>query len=227
MRVKIGKYPSRLMCRWHSNYMNKKHGYTWPKERDWTRFERTLEKVDDAVQSFYNVFNKVYFDRREQKVDVKIDPWDTWSMDKTLGYIVLPMLKQLKETKHGGPVVDPEDVPEDLRPTIEEIEEVKKNGTTDEKFFDRWEWVIDEMIFAFESQTNDWEEQFYSGEHEMVTVPVDWEGNEVDEEDAEMYRWDKGPNDTFEIDFEGMKEYQARISNGFRLFGKYFQNLWN
>ena len=28
-------------------------------------------------------------------------------------------------------------------------------------------------------------------------------------------------------DFEGRKEYQKRISNGFRLFGKYYQALWD
>lgn len=227
MKVRIGKYPSRLTCRWHNNYMDKKYGYTWPKERDWTRIDRTLEKVDDWVQAVYNVFNKIYFDRREQKVKVSLDPWDTWSMDSTLGYIVLPMLKQLKATKHGGPMVDAEDVPEHLRPTEEDLEKMKKDGSTDEHFFERWEWVMDEMIFAFESLHNDWEEQFYSGEVDFETVPVDSAGNEVDREDADFFRMDKGPNDTFEIDWDGMKAYQARISNGFRLFGKYFQNLWD
>jgi hypothetical protein len=28
-------------------------------------------------------------------------------------------------------------------------------------------------------------------------------------------------------DFEGHKAYQARISNGFRLFGKFYQALWD
>ena len=37
---------------------------------------------------------------------VKIDYWDTWSMDHTLSYIIVPMLKQLKATKHGAPYVD-------------------------------------------------------------------------------------------------------------------------
>jgi len=37
----------------------------------------------------------------------------------------------------------------------------------------------------------------------------------------------KGPNDTFEVDIEGMKAYQARITNGFTLFGKYYEGLWD
>ena len=52
-----------------------------------------------------------------RKIDIQIDPWDTWNMYNTLADIILPMLKQLKETKHGSPVVELEDVPEELRYT--------------------------------------------------------------------------------------------------------------
>ena len=136
----------------------------------------------------------------EPKVSVKIDKWDTWSMDNTLAHIIVPMLKQLKETKHGSPYVYPEDVPSELRPTKKELTAYTKNGDTDSKFFERWDWVMDEMIFAFESKHNDWEEQFHSG---------------------------KRLNHTFKIDMKGRKAYQKRISNGFRLFGKYYENLWD
>ena len=56
-------------------------------------------------------------DGEDQVVEVHIDRWDTWSMDYTLAHIVLPMLRQLKETKHGSPEVDDADVPEELRST--------------------------------------------------------------------------------------------------------------
>jgi hypothetical protein len=36
-----------------------------------------------------------------------------------------------------------------------------------------------------------------------------------------------GPNHTKVYDWEGRKAYEARIQNGFRLFGKYYQNLWD
>jgi hypothetical protein len=29
------------------------------------------------------------------------------------------------------------------------------------------------------------------------------------------------------VDWEGMKAEQARITNGFRLFGKYYEGLWD
>jgi hypothetical protein len=37
----------------------------------------------------------------------------------------------------------------------------------------------------------------------------------------------KGPKDTFDINMKGRKAYEKRIQNGFVLFGKYYQNLWD
>ena len=227
MKVKIGKYPSRLVCNIHTNYMDRKYGYVnWLKEREWAKSDKFMEKLEDVIQAVYDPINWLLFNRSKQKVKVRIDPWDTWSMDSTLQPIILPMLKQLKETKHGAPFVDYDDVPEHLHPGQEEID-ATKDGRTDEHWFERWDWVMDEMIFAFESVDSDWEEQFYSGEIDYASTPVDYAGNEVDREDADLFRMDKGPNDTFELDLDNMKIYQARISNGFRLFGKYFQALWD
>ena len=36
-----------------------------------------------------------------------------------------------------------------------------------------------------------------------------------------------GPHHTFKIDWEARSKYQDRITNGFRLFGKYYENLWD
>lgn len=161
----------------------------------------------------------------ERHVEIIIDKYDTWSMDHTLGLIALPMLKQLKKTKHGAPFVDMTDRPEHLQCYKE-----PEDFNTDKFHFEAWDWAMDQMIFSFESicgKYEGWEEQFYSGEHDRITVPVDKDGNEVPEEEAEYYEWRKGPNDTFEIDMEGRKAYQERINNGFRLFGKYYQSLWD
>ena len=217
MKVKIGPYPDRLRCNIHTRYMDKKYGFVdWPAKQ--TKFENFLEKVEDIIQSFYNIPNRLFLDERTQKINVKLDKWDTWSMDHTLAHIVVPMLKQLKETKQGAPNVDMDDVPKHLQPTPKEEIAYQKNGETDPKFFKRWDWVMDEMIFAFESKLEDWEEKFYSGEPDIV-----W----TKEEGSELFRMEKGPNDTFEIDMKGRKEYQDRISNGFRLFGKYYEALWD
>ena len=192
MKVVIGNYPNRLLCRIHIRYMDKKYGFIdWPTE--YTRFERALELFEDGVQSFYNVFNWIWFDRRKQKVKVRIDRQDTWSMDHTLAPIILPMLKQLKETKHGAPNVDPKDVPKELRPKKQDVLRYKEVGETDDSFFKRWDWVLDEMIYAFDCKAN----------QDDVLMRFD-----VEERDA-------------------MKAEQERISNGFRLFGKYYESLWD
>ena len=156
--------------------------------------------------------------KQKRTIKVQIDRWDTWSMDHTLGYIVLPMLKQLKATKHGSPFVDDKDVPAELRSTAAPPKE--NDWDTDENHFKRWDWVLDEMIFAFETKAGsleDWEDQFHTGEHD-----IQWK--KLEGGNSEMIR---GPNDTSKYDMKGRKAYQKRISNGFRLFGKYYENLWD
>lgn len=133
-------------------------------------------------------------DGEDQVVEVQIDPWDTWSMDHTLAHIVLPMLVQLKETKHGAPAVDMIDVPSDLRCNDVESRAYWDKGEVDDKHFDRWDWALDEMIYAFDSKVN--REELY-----MQFDP--------------------------KTERELILKEQERISNGFRLFGKYYESLWD
>lgn len=230
MKVKIGKYPTWLTCDIHTNHMRKKYGFDWPAKRKWTKTDIFLEKVEDAVQEVYHVINRIFFRDQEQKVKVRIDHWDTYSMDYTLGFIVLPMLKQLKEQKQGAPHVDDPDVPVYLQSHRAEDKGDPDTGNVDSLWFRRWDYVLDEMIFAFETKVGiytDWQDQFHTGEFDHYSVPVDADGNEVDDQDAVMYRFENGPNHTAEWDQEGHRQYQERITNGFRLFGKYYENLWS
>lgn len=204
MKIDIGKYPSRLICRLHDRHMNKKYNFDWPEKQ--TNFENALEKLESAIQCVYNVVNQIYFDRQRQKVSVKIHDYDTWDMSYTLTPIILPMLKQLKTQKQGAPNVDIEDVPESLHGTPISEEE-KLNGGIDDKWFERWDYIIDEMIWAFETY--------------------------ADENREDKYRkWEEDPSAHFGMklvseDREGLAALNARIENGFRLFGKYFQCLWS
>jgi hypothetical protein len=216
MKIKISNYPNRLICNIHSNHMNKKYGYV-----DWPEYgvkglgpgkhppfkEAFLEGLEYAIQSVYNVFNWIWFDRRTQKVKVRIDRWDTWSMDHTLAPIILPMLVQLKATKHGAPLVDDKDVPKELKSTNAPLKE--NEWDIDDWHFKRWDWVMDEMIWAFEQKNRDhWEDDYY--------------GPYIESEDKRelfgRFEW---------TDDEGRQKHQERMSNGFRLFGKYFENLWD
>lgn len=170
---------------------------------------------------YHNFLYEKFGISNDQTVSVRIDNFDTWSMDHTLAYIIVPMLKQLKATKQGAPCVSPADVPKELRPNSIEIAAYHKDGETDSKFFKRWDWVMDEMIFAFESKHNDWEEQFQSGEHDIQCIEIT-EGNLKGHSEMVV-----GPNDTYEVDREGLNAYQERISTGFKLFGKYYDGLWD
>jgi len=155
-------------------------------------------------------------DKRKRTVKVRIDTYDTWSMDETLALITLPMLKQLRKAKQGAPYVDLEDVPEELHAKI--TDELKQQGEVDERHFERWDWVLGEMIFAFESKLDDsWKEQFESGEYDLQVI----------RQENGFSQMVQGPNHTRVYDWEGMKAYEARIQNGFCLFGKYYQNLWD
>lgn len=88
-------------------------------------------------------------DEDDRFVEVILHEYDTWSLDHTLSHIIAPCLKQLKETTHGAPSVDNEDVPEELwRP------ENFSEHDCDENWFARWEYVLDEMIWAFETIKN-------------------------------------------------------------------------
>jgi hypothetical protein len=166
--------------------------------------------------------------KRERNISVKIDKYDTWSMDNTLAHIILPMLKQLKATTHGAPFVDDEDVPEGIGLRSTEAEPKEDEYDVDSNHFKRWNWALDEMIFAFECKIDDsWQDAFRSGEFDHVWVPVDREGNEVPKEDAKLFRTIDGPNHTYKCDYEGMKVVETRIQNGFRLFGRYYSNLWD
>jgi len=239
MKVKISNYTS-----WYGPYQLAKTLMFWvPEEKDEHGFPHTAERVhkfgewlahgkvlpDPEVGDVYTMWEDrpttwLYkllhwiHSKKSRTIKVHIDRWDTWSMDHTLALIVLPMLKQLKETKHGAPMVDVEDVPKELRPTKKEQAAYNKDGTTDDKFFERWDWVLDEMIFAFDSKVNDgWEEQFETGEYDLQWKKLE-DGN---------YQIVEGPEHAKVYDWEARKKYEERISNGFRLFGKYYNNLWD
>jgi hypothetical protein len=155
----------------------------------------------------------------ERKISVKIDYWDTWSMDHTLAYIIHPMLIQLQKTKHGAPWTKDEDVPEELRSTSAPPKE--NEWDTDNNHFKRWEWILDEMIWAFAQQLDDnASSQFHTGNMDLQFKEIETDGETF----HEMVR---GPNDTHVFDKEGHDDWQARKSNGFKLFGKYYEALWD
>jgi len=237
MKIYINKYRDH----WISPYTMMDYVFWWT---DWSKCSRdkrirSLEEESqyierpDWTEKWADRLNPIslaiqwVLDRVHPKIDyVKIDYWDTWSMDHTLSPIILPMLRQLKEKQHGAGFVDDEDVPDELKSTSALPKE--NEWDTDSNHFARWEYVLDEMIFAFAHKVDDsWQDAFRSGHIDMTWVPVDREGNEVAKGEHKYYQMKDGPDHTYTCDYDGMKLVETRIQNGFRLFGKYYQNLWD
>lgn len=153
-----------------------------------------------------------YPKKGDQKVSVRIDLHDTWSMDHTLAHIVVPMLKQLKETKHG--------IPNECWPEQQEVfssaywDETDQDGpmhqaakASEEAAVKRWDDALDKMIWSFTQVNEDWEEQFYS--------------------EGDAYGSSYGPAYKLKCDTEGLKAYQARIQEGIDLFAEHYFDLWD
>ena len=211
-------YKSNYRHHWLSPYKILEKVFFW-REIDYDEpiIEKWSERLLPLSKAYKAVMDFIY----PQINYVKIDYYDTWSMDHTLADIVLPMLKQLDTDKHGAPNVDDEDVPKELR-SIYALP--KDEYDVDGNHFARWDWVLNEMIFAFESKVNDgWQEKFYSGVSDMKSVPCSWDENGK----PTLYTFEEGPNHTYKCDYDGIAEVQKRITNGFRLFGKYFEALWD
>lgn len=170
-----------------------------PKDKDGIKVLFREEEEETKLYKFLLWIDK----KRKRTSYIKIDKYDTWSMDHTLALIILPMLKQLKDTKHGSPLVDMEDVPDYMRTTSTEDYDAQLTFDfyhQDEKKYkydihDRWDWALSEMIWAFEQLTDDESEQkFYkNGEWDMASY----------------------------------EEFNSRKKRGLTLFGKYYQGLWD
>ena len=224
-------YKSNYRNHWVSPYVILEKVFFW-REIDYD--EPLIEKLSNFLNPFSVAWLK-FLDFVHPRINyVKIDKYDTWSMDHTLADIILPMLKQLKATKHGSPTVDDDDMPEELCVVahqdwsqqlafeFDDKEQYEKDSW--DLHQRRWEWVLDEMIFAFEHYVDDtWEEAFRSGEHDMIHVPCEW----YEDGRPKLYKIEKGPNDTYVCDYEGMNKVYKRMENGFSLFGKYYRGLWD
>lgn len=241
MKVRIGPYKS-----WLGPYQLAEKLMFWvPKEKDEYGFPRKPKlvhqvgewlaygkvspepKVGETSSLFgedrkptrlYKLLSWIH-DKRKRNINVHIDDYDVWDMHVTLGYIIRPMLQKLQNKKHGAPFVDDEDVPEYLRSTA--VPPKENDWDTDDNHFKRWDWVLSEMLFAFETleggANQNWEDQFTTGEHDFQFVKNE-EGS---------FTMIKGENHTAKTDYEAKKAYADRISKGFMLFGKYYEALWD
>ena len=185
-------------------------------DRDYVDHPAWVERVTDYISPVCRAVKWVLDLVHPQINIVRIDRYDTWSMDHTLADIILPMLKQLDATKHGAPHVDDEDVPEYLRSHMAQPKE--HEWDTDSLWHMRWDWVLAEMIWAFEQKVkDDAEGQFFDhSAYENDNVPIkEWLADVNNR--ASKIKYDEA----------GHQVWLARKANGLRLFGKYYEALWD
>jgi hypothetical protein len=169
------------------------------------------------LNAFLEFIRKInIFNRRINYV--KIDRYDAWNADSTLAIIILPLLKEIAPTKYGSPFVEDEDVPDNLKST-NTLKSLDDNDELDANFHARWEWVLNEMIWAFEQiqPDNDWESKYWS-----VTPEIDFNSDTESKDGLSELKW----KTEGVCDWDGIDAHSARIRNGLVLFGKYYQNLW-
>lgn len=207
MKVNIKKYPT-----WIGPYqIVAPLRYVGVKEE--TR-DRIAEWISES--SIGTLLNKFHEWKISRRVSVKIHPHDAWNADSTLAYVILPVLKEIQRDKHGSPSVDDEDVPEELKSTSAPPKE--NEWDTDENWHLRWEYVLNEMIWAFEQiDSEEGESQFW-----IENPEIDFDSMKPSEGGMTKVIWKKEGV----LDKEGLKAYRKRLQTGLILFGKYYQSLW-
>lgn len=150
------------------------------------RIKNFLTNIPKRIKFFYQRGKRGYSDQ------------DVWSMDWWFFSVVIPMLKQLRDTKQGYP---------------------SKFKTPEE-----WDRELDTMIHYFIeateegcSEKNEYEEQY----NKRWWDSFDKKGMAYVIDDSELR--DKYLQRSYEID-----EYREDMKNkGFEMFSKYFWNLWD
>lgn len=206
MKTYIGNYVN-----YFSSYDLAKAICFWVKEKeDELGFKSTPEWVSNfgefISKSFIGNFLDWIYNKRKRISYIKIDKHDTWSLDNTLAMIILPALKQFKETFHSYPILDFKEG-EDYDSESEDIDSINEK---------RWNDVLDKMIWSFEQILDDNnDEQFYTVKGEL-------------NDDSELFKdgtinWKVKPV----FDTEAYKKHNAKIQEGLELFGRYYRNLWD
>jgi len=231
MKVNIGPYRRDLVpiSSWQRRYEQWRSEDHYLDEADYTWYDKIIMRSFDFLYSVFLPLN-CWSNNRPRKVKVHIDDYDVWGADHTLAMIIHPVLVKLKQCKQGSPNVDDEDVPEHLKSTSAGPKE--NEWDTDEFHHTRWDYVLDEMIWAFEQHTDENcnDNQFHHNPEQLDILfePIT-EGDLAGKAYSTIkMNHQKDPNKPkYWIDEEGKKAHYERIDNGRRLFAKYFSSLWD
>jgi len=165
----------------------------------------------------------------ERKINIEIERFDTYSVDHTLAMIIYPMLLQLRENKQGvpnefcevgGADYEQQDSFDFYKETYDECWKIGA---------DRWDEVLDKMIWAFAQLLDeDWEDNYRFGKAKFSWKETDrLFPNPITGVMEPTYQMiDDNPGQHW-TDYAGIKMHNDRIQEGLDLFGKYYRNLWD
>lgn len=154
MKVEIGEYPD-----WVGPYQVADKLFFFLSEDK-------REKIGDWIPAAPFEWYHKWFKSRH--VEVKIDKWDTWSVDHTLALIIHPLLVKFRENMNGWPMnIDSADVPDSVWSDLTAEDDIREK---------QWQWLVDEMIWGFSQIIDeDADLQFFS-EDENGKSKCDIEG---------------------------------------------------
>jgi hypothetical protein len=163
----------------------------------------------------------------ERKIDVKVERWDTYSMDHTAALIILPLLLQLKQSKMGVPneFVDRFGGDSDNNYCFDFLKD-------DENYvFDqgckKWDEILEKIIWSFQQLVDDsYDSKYYHGEMRIGWKPIEIPNPTTGTLTKAYEMVDENPNEHW-YDHVGHMLHEDRIQEGLELFGKYFRALWD
>ena len=192
----IGPYQiAELLCFW-ARPVTDEHGFK--SKPDWVHdFGTWLAEDRNGNDTWLTRVCQWIQDRKQRVTYVHIDNYDVWSMDHTLALIILPMLKKLKEQKHGYGWIDDRDVPREMRSYARSA----RKGLTNSYDWDnhaelRYEWMLNELIWTFTQLCDD----------------QDGEGQFFDHTESSKEKDFNKSMQKLRVDRVGLKLHQDRIS---------------
>lgn len=115
------------------------------------RYETKLWKAMQRFNGFMKDFKYI-----------KVSNYDVWNADQTLIEAIYPILVMYDKDRNGSPHVDDLDVPESLRSGL--------SFDKDDKVHDKWDWVVGEMLHAFNPNNYSYDnDDFSNTELERIT----------------------------------------------------------
>jgi len=163
----------------------------------------------------------------ERKIDVKVERWDTYSMDHTAALVILPLLLQLKNHKQGVPNDFVDRVGGDIDNNYcfdfikDDENEVFDQGCK------KWEETLDKMIWSFQQLVDDnYSDKYHHGHMKLGWKPIEIPDPVTGAVKKAYEMVDENPGEHW-YDYVGHHLHEDRIQEGLELFGKYYRALWD